>query len=90
MSKETLINTIMSQQGCTKKAAEDAIKMVTSGIEEAMRNGQEVNLIGFGKFEVKAVAERKARNPQTGEEMTIPAGKAVKFKIGKSLKDTVK
>ena len=58
-------------------------------IEGALKNKEEVRLVGFGTF---ATAERKAgtgRNPRTGEEMTIPASTTVRFKAGKGLKDAV-
>lgn len=89
MSKENLVNAIMTESGVSKKVAEDAVKMVTSGIEQALKAGQDVSLIGFGKFEVKEMPARTGRNPQTGEEMKIPAKKAVKFKVGQKLKSAV-
>ncbi|WP_029688365.1 HU family DNA-binding protein, partial [Thermoanaerobacter sp. A7A] len=56
---------------------------------EALKNGDKVQLVGFGTFEVRERAERKGRNPQTKEEITIPASKAPIFKAGKALKDLV-
>ncbi len=52
--------------------------------------GEKVQLVGFGSFEVRERAERKGRNPQTREEIIIPASKVPVFKVGKALKDAVK
>ena len=57
---------------------------------DALANGEKVQLIGFGNFEVRERAARKGRNPQTGEEIEIPASKVPAFKPGKALKDAVK
>lgn len=90
MSRNALIDLIVEQNDVSKKDAENAIKMVTGAIEKAASKGTEINLIGFGKFTVKDVPERKSRNPQTGEEMTIAPTKALKFKVGQRLKDAAK
>jgi len=58
-------------------------------VQEALKQGDKVQLVGFGTFEVRERAERKGRNPQTKEEITIPASKAPVFKAGKALKDLV-
>ena len=62
---------------------------MVSSIEDALVAGEKVVLVGFGTFEVKQRAQRKGRNPQTKEELTIPASKAPVFKAGKGLKDKV-
>ncbi len=89
MSKELLVDAIVNQSGVTKKAAEEAIKMVTSGIESVLAQGNDVNLIGFGKFEVKTRAARTGRNPATGAPLEIKEAKVASFKVGKKLKDAV-
>ncbi|MCS5420225.1 MULTISPECIES: HU family DNA-binding protein [Psychrilyobacter] len=71
----------------SKAEAERKLDTFMTTVEEVLLNGDEVNFIGWGKFEVVARAERKGRNPKTGEEITIPAKKAVKFKAGKKLND---
>ena len=58
-------------------------------IEEALKKGEKVQLVGFGTFEVRERGERKGRNPQTGEEITIAAAKVPAFKAGKALKEAV-
>ena len=73
----------------TKKDAEKAVNSIISVITEALSRGEKVQLVGFGTFEVRDRAARKGRNPQTKEEIIIPASKAPVFKAGKALKDAV-
>ena len=73
----------------TKKDAETALKAFIDSVQEALENGEKVQLVGFGSFEVRKRAARKGRNPQTKEEIKIPASKAPVFKAGKALKDLV-
>ena len=73
----------------TKAAAERAMDAVLGTIEDTLLTGDNVQFVGWGTFEVKEVAARTGRNPKTGEEVAIPAKKAVKFKAGKSLADKV-
>lgn len=74
----------------SKAHAEKCLGLVFELIKEELSKGEEISIPGFGKFEVVERAERLGRNPSTGEEMTIPATKAVKFKAGKELKESVK
>jgi DNA-binding protein HU-beta len=90
MNKTELINQVAEKSGLTKKDSTKAVDAVFDSITEALRNGDKVQLIGFGNFEVRERAERTGRNPQTGEEMVIPATKVPAFKPGKALKDAVK
>ena len=64
-----------------------AVKAFTDVVAEQMKNGEKVQLVGFGTFETSERAAREGRNPQTGETMTIKASKTPKFKAGKALKD---
>ncbi len=89
MNKTDLINTIAAKSGLNKKNSEAALNAFISSVEEALAQGDKVVLVGFGTFEVRERAERKGRNPQTKEEITIPASKAPVFKAGKGLKDKV-
>ena len=77
MNKAELIAAIAAKTGDTKKVA------------EALKGGDKVQSVGFGSFEVRKRAARKGRNPQTKEEIKIPASKAPVFKAGKALKDLV-
>jgi DNA-binding protein HU-beta len=74
----------------TKKEAEAALNTILETITKALKKGDKVTLIGFGTFSVTKRAARKGRNPQTGKEMKIAAGKVPKFTPGKGLKTAVK
>ncbi|MBF0419631.1 MAG: HU family DNA-binding protein [Magnetococcales bacterium] len=69
--------------------AEKVIKALTASIEEALKAGNSVALAGFGTFAVSERPARKGRNPRTGQEIQIPASKTIKFKPGKTLKESV-
>ena len=87
MNKAELASAIADKAELSKKDAEAALKAFTDVIAEELKKGEKIQLVGFGTFEVSERAARTGRNPQTGEEMTIPASKAPKFKAGKALKD---
>jgi DNA-binding protein HU-beta len=89
MNKTELINQVAELSELSKKDATKAVEAVFDTILEALKNGDKVQLIGFGNFEVRERAARKGRNPQTGEEIEIPASKVPAFKPGKALKDAV-
>ena len=89
MNKAELIAAIAAKTGDTKKGAEASVNAFVDVITEALREGDKVQLVGFGSFEVRKRAARKGRNPQTKEEIKIPASKAPVFKAGKALKETV-
>lgn len=88
-NKESLINEVARGAGLTKKDAAKAVDAIFKAITDSMARHEKVQLIGFGNFEVRERAARKGRNPQTGEEIEIPATKAPAFKPGKALKDAV-
>ena len=73
----------------TKKDAEKFVNAFFSTVEDALKSGDKVQLIGFGTFEVRERQARKGRNPQSGEEISIPAARVPAFKAGKALKDAV-
>ena len=89
MNKTELVAAMAEQAGLSKKDAEAALKAFTDVVAEELKANGKVQLVGFGTFEVAERAERVGRNPQTGENMTISASKAPKFKAGKALKDAV-
>ena len=89
MNKAELVAAVAAKTGATKKAAEEAVNAFVSVVTDALVNGDKVQLVGFGSFEVRKRAARKGRNPQTKEEIKIPASKAPVFKAGKALKDLV-
>ena len=89
MNKTELIAAVAEQAEMSKKDAEAAVTATIDVISEALRQGEKVQLVGFGSFEVKVRAERMGRNPQTKEPIPIPASKAPVFKAGKPLKDAI-
>lgn len=89
-NKAQLVSDVATATGLTKKDATAAVDAVFDSVQATLAKGEKVQLIGFGNFEVRSRAERKGRNPQTGEEIKIPASKVPAFKPGKALKDAVK
>ncbi|REE94270.1 DNA-binding protein HU-beta [Paenibacillus taihuensis] len=89
MNKTELIAKVAELTDLSKKDASKAVDAVFDAISESLQSGDKVQLVGFGNFEVKSREARKGRNPQTGEEIDIPASKIPSFKAGKSLKDQV-
>ena len=89
MNKSELIAAMAAKTGETKKSVEGALNAFVAVVEDSLKKGEKVQLVGFGSFEVKKRAARKGRNPQTKEEIKIPASKAPVFKAGKALKDVV-
>lgn len=88
MNKSELIASMSEKSELTKKEAELALNAFMKSVEEALVNGDKIQLVGFGTFEVKQRAERQGRNPRNPEEVIqIPASKAPVFKAGKSLKE---
>lgn len=89
MNKGDLVNEV-AKVVATKKAAQDAVDTVLTGITKALKKKQDVTLVGFGTFKVNKRKARKGRNPQTGEEIKIKAKNIPKFIPGKALKAAVK
>ena len=89
MNKTDLINVVASEAGLSKKQSEAAVNATLAAIANALKDGDKVQLIGFGTFEVKNVAAREGRNPQTGETIKIAASKKPSFSASKALKDSV-
>jgi DNA-binding protein HU-beta len=89
MNKSELIEAIAESADLTKSDAGKALDAVLEAITEALKKGESVSLVGFGSFVVKERAERQGRNPQTGDSITIKAGKIPSFKAGKALKDAL-
>ena len=82
-------SSIIKRRNYPKKDAEKALKAFVDVVTEQLKEGEKVQLVGFGTFEVSERAAREGRNPQTGKTMKIAACKAPKFKAGKALKDAV-
>ena len=89
MNKTQLIASVAEMAEVTKKDAEKAVNAVFGSVQKALVEGEKVQLIGFGTFEVKSRSARVGRNPQTGKEIKIAASKVPTFKAGKGLKEVV-
>ena len=89
MNKTELIAEVAKKCGMSKKDAEKAVTTTFDTIADALSQGDKVQLVGFGSFEVKSRAARTGRNPRTKEVVEIPASKVPVFKAGKALKDAV-
>ncbi|KKI91500.1 DNA-binding protein [Bacillus sp. SA1-12] len=90
MNKTELINAVASQTELSKKDTTKAVDALIDTIINTLSKEEKIQLIGFGTFEVRERAARTGRNPQTGEELQIPASKVPAFKPGKELKEAVK
>ena len=89
MNKTELISTVADKTAMTKKDVEKVVNAFFNTVEEALKSGNKVQLVGFGTFEVRERQARKGRNPQTGEEIDIPEARVPVFKSGKSLKNAL-
>ena len=89
MNKAELINAVAEKTSMSKKDSEAAVTAALEAITAALSDGDKVQLVGFGSFEVKKREARVGRNPKTKEEIQIPASKVPAFKAGKALKDAV-
>jgi len=89
VNKNDLIDSVATLAGLKKNEAEQTVDAVFDTIVSALKQGDEVRIVGFGTFSVAARAASEGRNPRTGEKMTIAASKQPKFRAGKGLKDAL-
>ena len=89
MNRSELVATVAGNAGLRKGDAEKVVDSLLTAIIDALKKGDEVRLLGFGTFTVASRAAGQARNPRTGEPMTIAASRQPKFKAGKALKDAL-
>ena len=89
MNKTELIAAVSEKTGVSKKDCEKTISAMLDQVAESLAQGDKVQIVGFGSFEVKKKAAHMGRNPRTGETMEIAASKNPTFKAGKALKDAV-
>lgn len=89
MNKHELISAIAQGAELTKKDAENALAAAVKAISNALAEGDKVQIVGFGTFEIRERAARTGKNPRTGEMIDIAASKVPAFKAGKALKDLV-
>jgi DNA-binding protein HU-beta len=89
MNKSQLIDVVSADSGLSKADAGRAVESVLGTVTKALKKGDEVSIIGFGKFSVVKRAARQGVNPRTGERVKIKASKAPKFTAGATLKQAV-
>ncbi|MCP4755180.1 MAG: HU family DNA-binding protein [Proteobacteria bacterium] len=89
MNRKDLIDKIAENVEISKAKAGEGLDAVLVSIQDALKSGDGVQLVGFGTFQPVKQAARTGRNPQTGKALKIPAKTVVKFKVGKTLKDAV-
>ncbi|MBP3143008.1 HU family DNA-binding protein [Aliivibrio fischeri] len=89
MNKTQLIDAIAERADLSKAQAKAALEATLEGVTGALKDGEQVQLIGFGTFKVNNRAARTGRNPKTGEEIQIKAAKVPAFVAGKALKESV-
>ena len=89
MTRTELVANVAEKAGITKKSADVVLNSLFETIKQALVEGDKVQIIGFGTFEIGNRAARKGRNPQSGAEIDIPASKLPSFKAGKALKEAV-
>jgi len=89
MNKAELVEEIARESGLSKRVCQDVTDAITSVIIDALARGERVTLVGFGSFRVMTRKERRGRNPQTGQQLQIPAKDVPKFEPGKNLREMV-
>lgn len=89
MNKGQLIEEVAKKGKFTKREAKKAVELTLDTIKKNTKRGRGVQLLGFGTFTVTKRKKRKGRNPQTGQEIMIPASKTVRFKAGKGFKENL-
>ncbi len=89
MTKAELVTSVAAKTGLSKKDSEKALAAVIDSITDALAEGDRIQLVGFGTFEVRERAAREGINPRTGKKLKIEATKVPAFKAGKALKDAV-
>lgn len=89
MNKKELVSQVSEDTGYHKKEIKEILEGTLEAISKTLANGEKVQLVGFGTFEVSERAAREGRNPQTGKKIKIAARKVPKFRPGKVLKDQI-
>lgn len=89
MNKQELISAMAAKADMTKDQAGAALEAFIDSVTDALKNGDEVRLLGFGNFMVSRREAKMGRNPQTGEQVQIKAANVARFKVGKGLKDNI-
>lgn len=90
MTKAELIGFMADDAGISKTAAAQALQAYMDAVAKELKESGKLGLVGFGTFSIVNKQAREGRNPQTGENIKIPAKKVIKFKAGKAFSDKVK
>ncbi len=90
MNKAAIVDIVHAKLGGTKVAAEEIVDLMIDSIVDTLKKGGEVSIAGLGIFSTKQRAARQARNPRSGESISVPAMKVPKFRAAKALKEAVK
>jgi integration host factor subunit alpha len=89
MTKSDMVEKIYEKIGFSKKESAELVEMVFDIIKSTLESGEKIKIAGFGNFVVKEKADRRGRNPQTGEEIVISARKILTFKPSQVLKSAI-
>ena len=89
MNKSQLIKSVADKSELSQKQVSEAWNLIEASIVESLKAGEKVQLSGFGTFEVRERAERKGRNPKTGEVVSVPACKYLAFVSAKAVKENL-
>jgi integration host factor subunit alpha len=89
MTKKDLVERIHTSTGISKKDSHDILETVFSIMKDTLETGEKIKIVGFGNFEVRKKKDRKGRNPQNGEAMTITARRILSFKPSTILKSAI-
>jgi integration host factor subunit alpha len=89
MTKAEIVDRVAEKSGFSKKEAVELVELLFETMKDTLAGGENLKISGFGKFEVKQKADRRGRNPQTGEEITIESRKILTFKASSMLKDSI-
>lgn len=89
MTKADIAERFAERSGCTRKVAQDLVESLLGIMKATLETGEELKISGFGKFEVRQKHDRRGRNPQTGESLTITARRVLRFKPSKILCDSI-
>jgi len=90
MNKQAIVELVHNTLEGTKVQAEKVVDMIFDEITKSLKKGEDVSIAGFGIFSAKMRAARTARNPRSGEAISVPAMRVPKFRASKALKDSVK
>ena len=90
LTKSDIVDLVAGKMAIPKTKADEVVSLIFDTIEEKLKNGEKVSIVSFGTFEVKTSKARTGRNPKTGETISIPEKRSVKFKVGKGLKEAVR